>query len=248
MTGLYFRKGGAMHFENVQLAHQKNKWLEECYRALKAAIAEAHQLARNRDAPRVADKLQRMHLELRQVKREWVLVENRLAALIEQKTQVETYLENMRLKLVEVAKSPRQYLESPTKLEKLAHQMALLNSHLEQDNDLHEEIERYSSHCNAARNRVEKAVHKYEQRLREGFWRRDAAKIQGVQAQELNVVEWLTQHYEEVFGNVRTVSDLVNPVLREAMVLIERHHMDHNRARNGGRMSIVAVQIAGALP
>ncbi len=58
--------------------------------------------------PHIADKLEAMHLKLRQTKREWVLCENHRATLVEQKSRVEVYLEAMRLRLLHVVKKPEK--------------------------------------------------------------------------------------------------------------------------------------------
>ncbi len=101
-------------------------------------------------------------------------------------------------------------------MERLARQISVLNTHLEQDNDLHAELAHYDAHCKAAQRRLERLVSKSERRLRDGFWRRDALLLQAKESKNQTVLRLCKTHASEIFRGLPVSADLVDPLLKEA--------------------------------
>lgn len=232
LAELYFRRGRALVWTAVEAHHAANKLLERRYRTLKAALADAHTFvaremlrsaASNRVGERLASRLEAALRETREAKREWVLCENGLGDLVQRKSKVEAFLESMRLKLLHVARNPRVYLHDPRRLDKLGRRLAVLNAELERDNDLHEQLARYTAHTAAARLRVETLLLAAEERLRERFWRSEAVLLRRAGSTHL---EWLVANHDAIFGAARSEGSAwrahdIDTLLREATRRIE---------------------------
>lgn len=193
MAELYYRKGRSTSFEKLKKRHEDNKALEARYRVLKRRLIEAHELfSKSRssgvspDKPdshetkRYMDLIAETKTQMHEMKRLWVLAENAYASLHEPKTQIEVYLEAMRLKLLRVVREPEVFLGTAKNVERLERKLRLVNEQLRRDDDLLEEQRQLDQHAAKLRHDLEDLVARADHVLREKVWRRELRRLKQI--------------------------------------------------------------------
>lgn len=249
LSELYYRKGRKTEFDVVKNVHMDNKYLEKRYRKLQDKLKDAHTHAaqhlktppyaagrpNNKVVTGYLDDIVGMRNEMREAKRKWVLVENRLGELLEPKTKTEVFLESMRLKLLGVLKNPSKYFDNKERFDKLQQRMMVLNQELERDNDLYDGIKHYAEHRRNARMELEALIEKNEDSLRDGFWKAEVKRLRDELSLIRNgltasmypaergkvAVEFLLKRYSDIFNPKAATRDTVDQCLSRPIALIE---------------------------